>query len=167
MMQKVLIASITISLVIVGCNKQITSTTDRQHITANATEEKTYGSEFTEENVINGDVLQKAIANQDSVKATVTAEITETCQTKGCWMDVKLPDNTIMKVMMKDHAFFLPLEDHKGKTVIFTGTATREEISVEQLRHFAEDAGKTQEEIKAITAPKTELRFIADGVKVK
>ena len=166
-MHKILIPAIALSLVFAGCNKQVTTATEQETLTATTTEEKAYGATFTEENVITGDALQQAIANQDSVQATVTAEIVETCQTKGCWMDVKLPDNTVMKVMMKDHAFFLPLEDHKGKTVVFTGTAKREEVSVEQLRHFAEDAGKTEEEIKAITAPKTELRFVAEGVKVK
>jgi hypothetical protein len=39
--------------------------------------------------------------------------------------------------------------------------------TVAQLRHYAEDAGKSKEEIAKITEPKIELTFMADGVIVK
>jgi hypothetical protein len=35
---------------------------------------------------------------------------------------------------------------------------------VEELKHLAEDAGKSKEEIEAITEPKEELKFLATGV---
>jgi hypothetical protein len=41
------------------------------------------------------------------------------------------------------------------------------ETSVEELRHYAEDAGKSQEEIEAITEPKKTYSFVADGVLLK
>ncbi|MBJ6118024.1 DUF4920 domain-containing protein [Pontibacter sp. BT310] len=111
--------------------------------------------------------LEDAISEQDSVKATVNGVIVESCQSKGCWMDVKLADNSTMKVTFRDYGFFLPVEDLEGKTVVFTGTAKKEVISVEGQRHYAEDAGKSAAEISAITSPKEELRFVADGVKIK
>jgi hypothetical protein len=44
------------------------------------------------------------------------------------------------------------------------GYAYREVTSVEDLRHFAEDEGKSKEEIEAITEPREELKFMASGV---
>lgn len=129
--------------------------------------ENTYGAAFAEENVISTTQLQQALSDQDSLQATVTAEIVESCQSKGCWMDVKLADGSTMKVTFRDYGFFMPVEDMTGKTVVFTGTAKHEEVSVDDQRHFAEDAGKTQDEIQAITAPRKELRFVADGVVLK
>jgi len=40
------------------------------------------------------------------------------------------------------------------------------ETSVEMLRHYAEDAGKSKEEIAAIKTPKTEIVMQAKGILV-
>ncbi|NEM97824.1 DUF4920 domain-containing protein [Pontibacter burrus] len=152
-------------LLFVSCNQQ-QNTTSEQSATQ-ATEANVYGASFDAENVISVTQLQDAVAATDSVSATVTAEIVESCQSKGCWMDVRLADNSTMKVTFRDYGFFLPVEDLKGKTVVFTGTAKREVISVDDQRHYAEDAGKSAEEIAAITEPREELRFVADGVKLQ
>ncbi|TXK26990.1 DUF4920 domain-containing protein [Pontibacter qinzhouensis] len=108
--------------------------------------------------------LQQAVARKDSVQATVTAEIVESCQAKGCWMDVKLADNSTMKVKFRDYGFFLPTEDLSGRQVVFTGTAQMKTVSVADRKHYAEDAGKSEEEINEITTPSEELAFVADGV---
>ena len=39
--------------------------------------------------------------------------------------------------------------------------------SVEDLKHYALDAGKSESEIAAITKPKIEYSFEADGVLLK
>ena len=44
------------------------------------------------------------------------------------------------------------------------GYAYRSVTPVDELKHLAQDAGKTQEEIEAITEPKEELKFLASGV---
>jgi len=44
------------------------------------------------------------------------------------------------------------------------GKAYKEETSVEELKHYAEDEGLSQEEIDAITEPVYELKFMASGV---
>jgi len=51
-----------------------------------------------------------------------------------------------------------------GKEVIMNGKAFVEEVSVNEQRHYLEDAGATAEEIAAITEPKKTLSFLADGV---
>ena len=147
------------------CNQQQTGTTSTQEEPVAAT--NVYGSDFTEENILSVTQMQDALAGKDSVQAIVTGEIVESCQSKGCWMDVKLADNSTMKVTFRDYGFFLPVEDLKGKTVVFTGTAKKEIVSVDDQRHYAQDAGKSASEIASINTPKEELRFVADGVKIK
>jgi hypothetical protein len=39
-------------------------------------------------------------------------------------------------------------------------------VSVKQQKHYAEDAGKSKEEIEKIKEPKKETQFIAKGVLV-
>lgn len=70
-----------------------------------------------------------------------------------------------MLIKMKDHAFLVPLSLN-GKTIVVNGTATFKETSVEMQRHYAEDAGKTKEEIAAITEPKKEITMQAKGILV-
>ena len=154
-----------------ACN-QTKQPTEAAEATAASTEEaatpdNVYGASFQEENVVNAMELQTLVQGKDSVQAVVRAEVLESCQAKGCWMDVKLDNDASMKVTFRDYGFFLPVEDLKGRTVVFTGTARREMISVDDQRHYAQDAGKTEAEIAAITAPKEELRFVADGVILK
>ncbi|MBC5991375.1 DUF4920 domain-containing protein [Pontibacter cellulosilyticus] len=153
---------------LVACNQtKPTETTEPTASTASAETGNTYGASFAAENVVSPAELQTQVQGKDSVEAVVSTEIVESCQSKGCWMDVKLADNSTMKVTFRDYGFFLPVEDLKGRTVIFKGTAKREVISVDDQRHYAQDAGKSKEEIAAITQPKEELRFVADGVILK
>jgi len=41
-----------------------------------------------------------------------------------------------------------------------------EETSVAELKHYAEDEGKSKKEIAEITAPKIEYKFLAHGVLI-
>lgn len=103
----------------------------------------------------------------DTINLKFASSINEVCSKKGCWM--KLPagetEETIM-VRFKDYGFFMPL-DSKGKEVIVEGKAFVKEVSVDELKHYAEDAGKSKEEIAKITEPKLELSFEANGVLMK
>lgn len=81
-------------------------------------------------------------------------------------MDMQLPDGQTMKITFKDYAFFVP----KGMTKnygIIEGVAKKETISVAMLRHYAQDAGKSKEEIEKITTPKTTITFEAIGVIIE
>jgi hypothetical protein len=66
---------------------------------------------------------------------------------------------------MKDHSFFVPVS-MQGKTIVVDGTATLKETSVDMLKHYAEDAGKSKAEIDAITQPKKEITVQAKGILV-
>jgi hypothetical protein len=89
----------------------------------------------------------------------------EVCPNKGCWLKLELPDGKQATVKMKDYGFFVPLAA-KGKTVVIEGQASIKTVSVNELRHFAEDAKKSKAEIEAITQPKKEVNILAKGIVV-
>ena len=66
---------------------------------------------------------------------------------------------------MKDYGFFLPVAA-VGKTVVLDAKVELKTTSVEELKHYAEDAKKSPEEIAAITAPKKEISVMAKGIVV-
>jgi len=126
-----------------------------------------FGAEFNPEGAISIEEVAKILAEKDSVELTFRANIVQTCAKMGCWMDVKMPDGSDMTVFMRDHAFFVPVSGMEGKPAIINGYAYRTEHSVEFLRHLAEDAGKSEEEIMAITEPQAALAFNAAGVIIE
>ena len=101
----------------------------------------------------------------DTLTSKVSAKINEVCSSKGCWMKLDLGNNQEVMVTFKDYGFFMPL-DAEGD-VIINGKAFVKEMSVDDLRHYAEDAGKTAEEIAAITVAEKTFAFEADGVLLK
>lgn len=95
----------------------------------------------------------------------VKGKVTEVCDKKGCWLTVKTDNNEKFFVKMKDYAFFVPTA-LVGKTVVLEGSAETKVISVDEQKHYAEDAKKIQAEIDAIEKPQEEIRFMASGIKV-
>jgi hypothetical protein len=75
-------------------------------------------------------------------------------------------DGTTMRVKFKDYGFFVP-KDCAGKTAIMEGRAFFRTVSVDELKHYAEDAGKSKEEIEKIKEPQKALAFEAEGVILK
>lgn len=109
----------------------------------------------------------KSLKTGDTINMKFTSTIHEVCSKKGCWM--KLPageEGETVMVRFKDYGFFMPLNS-QGKEVIVEGKAFVKETSVEELRHYAEDAGKSEEDIAKITKPKLEMAFEANGVLMK
>ena len=100
----------------------------------------------------------------DTLDVKFKAVVNSVCQSKGCWMRVALGQDQAM-VKFKDYGFFMP-KDLAGQEVIMQGKAFVAEVSVDEQRHYAEDAGKTPEEVLAITEPKKTLSFESSGVLV-
>ena len=48
-----------------------------------------------------------------------------------------------------------------------SGEIFRDTISVERLRHYAEDAKRTDEEIAQIVSPEYKINMIASGVAIR
>jgi len=128
---------------------------------------ESYGDTITDKNVLSKvELIQKYnnLKVGDTVAVKFTSEVKEVCQNKGCWMRMDMGEEEAM-VKFKDYGFFMP-KDIAGKDVIVEGMAYVEEMSVEEQRHYAEDAGKSKEEIEAITEPKRTLSFISNGVLI-
>ena len=102
----------------------------------------------------------------DSIDTKMIAKVDEVCQAKGCWMKVDLENGEQVMVKFKDYGFFMP-KDIAGKEVVLNGKAFVNEVPVDEQRHYAEDAGKSAEEIAKITEPKKTFSFVADGVLLK
>ncbi|WP_294263794.1 DUF4920 domain-containing protein [uncultured Chryseobacterium sp.] len=121
----------------------------------------------TESKAISVDKLSKKLKkeNKKVENVAVKGKVTDVCDKKGCWLTLQTDDNSQFFVKMKDYGFFVPTA-LKGKTVVMDGTAERKVTSVEEQKHYAEDAKKPKAEIDAITSPKEEIRFVANGIKV-
>ena len=122
---------------------------------------------MTKEGKISGQELINKLAVNDSVQVKVEGVIISICQKKGCWMYVDLNEETEMLVKFKDYAFFVPKSGIEGKKVYLSGKISKDTISVDRLRHYAEDAKKTKSEILEINKPKYVLNMIADGVAIR
>ncbi|WP_456461595.1 DUF4920 domain-containing protein [Lutibacter sp.] len=108
----------------------------------------------------------KNLKEGDTLTLKFTSSINEVCKKKGCWMKLDLGADKEVMVRFKDYGFFMPL-NADGREVVVNGKAYVSTTSVEELRHFAKDAGKTEEEILKITDPEYTLAFEADGVLMK
>ncbi|MBT8233008.1 MAG: DUF4920 domain-containing protein [Saprospiraceae bacterium] len=153
---KILINLFLCSLFIFGACKEQQKT---------STKGEKFGKEITADDAIEFDKLMEMVSTQDTVKAKVKANVASVCQVKGCWMNLVKDDKSEESIFVKfkDYGFFMPM-DISGKEVIVEGIAYKEITTVEELKHYAEDEGKSKEEIEKITEPVEELKFMADGV---
>ena len=124
-----------------------------------------FGAKVSEEGSVSADLLAENLTAAGQTKEVkITGKVIEVCKAEGCWVRVETKTGSML-VKMKDHAFLVPVA-LEGKTIVADGVATFKETTVAQLRHFAEDAGKSKEEIEKITEPKKEIVFQATGIKV-
>ncbi|WP_396149651.1 DUF4920 domain-containing protein [Flavobacterium sp.] len=145
----------------ISCTKKETKTESKPVYAA-------FGEKITEESAVSKEVLlekYKTLKKGDTLAVKVASKINEICQNKGCWMTLDLGNEETAFVKFKDYGFFVPMNAQKRETII-EGKAFVEETSVAELKHYAEDEGKTPEEIAKIIAPKTEYKFLAHGVLI-
>jgi hypothetical protein len=110
--------------------------------------------------------MRAALDESGRADVRFEGEITATCAKKGCWMDVASGEDTVF-VRFLDYGFFVPTEGAEGKRTVVQGEAFYDTLTVPMLKHYAEDAGKSQEEIDAITEPELRLAFTATGVMIE
>lgn len=125
----------------------------------------TFGKEISNKNILSKDQVIETynkLAVGDTVNIKFSASVNEVCQTKGCWMLLDIGANEAM-VKFKDYGFFMP-KNIADKEVIVNGKAFVSEVSIEEQRHYAEDAGKSEDEIAKIIEVKKTLSLEADGV---
>jgi hypothetical protein len=182
MKKKWMIPLMAIALVACGAEEEKEEENEKEETTEEAVVKETaeatpdqedghYGAKITEDGALTPEAFMAAIADKDSMETKVVAQINQVCQKKGCWMTLNMGDGPEMRVKFKDYDFFVP-KDADGKTAVIEGWAKMEVVSVEFQKHLLDDAKEageevSQEEYDAITAPKTELTFMANGVIIK
>ena len=107
----------------------------------------------------------KSLKEGDTLEVKFKSGINEVCQKKGCWMTLDLADDKEAFVKFKDYGFFVP-KNAQDKEVIVNGKAFVSIESVDVLKHYAKDAGKSQAAIDSIVEPKVTYSFMADGVLI-
>lgn len=125
-----------------------------------------YGSSFETNETKSVRELATVLTREDLYRGQIAGKVVEVCVKKGCFikLDAGNGQDPIM-VRFKDYGFFMP-QDIVGKRIVLNGVASITETSVERLKHFAEDAGKSSSEIAKIKSPKTDVVIVASGVKV-
>ena len=108
--------------------------------------------------------LEKKIGDS-KYDGQVKGKVVEVCKAMGCWAKLERADGSTVMIKVKDHEFAMPL-DIVGKTIVAEGVAEVKQTSVSMLKHYAEDAGKSKEEIEKIKEPKKEVVINIKGVKV-
>lgn len=155
-------------LVLTACKQEKSEVKTQQTNTEEATY-TSFGDKITEDNFLTSKEMLAKFENLqvgDTISVKFASNIKEVCSKKGCWMKLPLSETTETMVRFKDYGFFMPL-DANGKEVIVEGKAFVQITPVEELKHYAQDAGKSEEEIALITAPKREFAFEANGVLMK
>lgn len=165
-MKRLFISLFAVSI-LASCSNNATNDKNATPADSTATKDSAYGEKIDDAGAIPmADLVQKMKSQNELENVKVTGKIAEVCQEMGCWMNVEKGDGTVMMVKMKDHEFFVP-KDAAGKTAIFSGVAKMDTITVEEQRHYAEDAKKSKEEIEKINTAKYELSFEAAGVIIR
>ena len=124
-----------------------------------------YGELFETSEIINYKLERDNFLNSSS-KVKIEGEILSSCPMKGCWMRISVEKDTVL-VRFKDYGFFVPKSGIEGKSTIINGSLSVDTLSIAQLQHYAEDAGKSKKEIALITKPEVTISFLADGVLIK
>ena len=124
-----------------------------------------YGELFETSEIINYELERDNFLNSSS-KVKIEGEILSSCPMKGCWMKISVEKDTVL-VRFKDYGFFVPKNGIEGKSTIINGKLSVDTLSIAQLQHYAQDAGKSKEEIALISKPEITISFLADGVLIK
>lgn len=151
-----------------SCKQKVKSDTDANEMQKNPTY-VSFGEELSASGVEKPEKVLASymeLGESDTLKTKFSAKVKDVCQMKGCWMKLELGDGVETMVKFKDYGFFVPT-DIVGKEVVVNGNAFLEVLSVEDQKHYAEDADKTDEEIAAITEEVRNYGFEADGVLLK
>ena len=126
----------------------------------------TYGKEINKKDAISVKSLENNLKKKENFNGKIEGEVVAVCKKKGCFLTLKREGEADpIMVRFTDYAYFVP-QDLIGKTIVVEGKAKVKETSVDWLKHYAEDEGKSKEEIAKIKEPKRDISIVADGVLV-
>lgn len=164
-----LLVVVAFILIGVNVNAQQTTKKSKKQTTLNSNDYASFGDKFELNKVLTKEQMfkkYKSLKKGDSISVKFKTSIGEVCKKKGCWMKLNLGNDEAAFVKFKDYGFFVPL-NADGSEVIVNGVAFVDVVSVNELKHYAKDAGKSQAEINAITKPEITYSFTATGVYIK
>jgi hypothetical protein len=162
-MKKTIVIACSI-LALASCKKQ-----DKLDTSNTALVYANFGDSITADNVMSKETVLATYSKMtqgDTIVIKFKSKIKEVCEEKGCWMNLDLPQEKEVFVKFKDYAFFVPT-DSKDEEVIVSGKAYVSVQSVEDLKHYAKDGGKSQAAIDSIVSPKIKYSMMADGVLIQ
>ena len=162
-MKKIIYATFVL-LALVSCKKNEEVKVEQKPISY-----AEFGDKINDQGAISKEELfekYKAMKETDTLEVKVASKIVDVCQKKGCWMNLELDKNSNAFVKFKDYGFFMPL-NAAGSDVVVNGKAFLELTSVDDLKEYAKDAGKSQAAIDSIVSPERNYSFLADGVLIK
>jgi len=125
-----------------------------------------YGQKIDFQGIDNYYSVKNDLLKVNKKHVKIKGKILSSCPMKGCWMKVNVDNDTLL-VRFKDYGFFVPKSGLEGKSTILSGIISIDTLSVAQLKHYAEDAGKTLKEINLIKNPQLTLSVLADGVLIE
>lgn len=92
--------------------------------------------------------------------------VVRSCKTEGCWAEVaENKDSKSVRVKMKGHAFFIPLQSAGAKARV-EGTVQVKTLSKAEVDHMIEDDGAKFDNRNA-DGTVTEVSFEATGIELK
>lgn len=151
-------------LILVSCKEQ-----KSEKVVEKQVDYESFGEKIAADDALTSkEMLEKyqSLKPGDTIDVKFKSTIKEVCKKKGCWMSVALADDKETFVKFKDYAFFVPKNADKLE-VVMHGKAFMDNISINELKHYAKDGGKSEEEIAKITAPEVKYSFQADGVLIQ
>lgn len=163
-MKKIFVLA-SLAIAIVACKNQA----EQPQTTEPEVTYSSFGEEITLENAISQAEMLEKFQNMkegDTVPIKFKSTILDVCQKKGCWMSMDLEGDKDAFVRFTDYGFFVPLDAENQESIV-EGRAFLSIISVDELKHYAKDGGKSQEEIDAITEPRITWAIQADGVLIE
>ncbi|MEC4003696.1 DUF4920 domain-containing protein [Flavobacterium sp. SUN052] len=141
----------------------------KSEVAINTNDYASFGEKFDAKKVLTKEQMfkkYKSLKKGDSIAVKFGTKINSVCKKKGCWMKLDLGNGETAFVRFKDYSFFVPL-NADGSEALVNGYAFIDVVSVDELKHYAKDAGKSQAEINKITKPEITYSFTATGVLIK
>jgi Domain of unknown function (DUF4920) len=166
-MKKFLFSVLIGGVIFSSCSNQTSS--DKKSNSDSSSTKNVFGKSFEVKNPVATAEVFKQIQDGKKFSGVMEGKIVAVCQESGCWADVELPAGQKIKVKFRDandEEFFID-KNSKDKIIDVNGEAYMDTLSVDDLKHFAKDAGKSDAEINAIKNFQVEPTFIANGAVLK
>jgi hypothetical protein len=128
-----------------------------------------FGEKFKVGKIVTKDEMlkkYKSLKKGDTITVQFQSNIKSVCKKKGCCMKMELAGDDNSFVKFKDYGFFVPLNADNNLAIV-SGKAFVDVVSVDELKHYAKDGGKSSAEIAKITKPEVTYSFLASGVYIK